>query len=123
MILGIRDFYYNVKDMKKAVAFYTEAFGLKVSHGDEYWTSLELNGISIGLHWTEGGPVPTTPRDSHGQECGGTLTFRSDDVAADRMKIETCGGKILGETKQPWGHMLTFEDIDGNVLKLMNPAY
>jgi len=23
----------------------------------------------------------------------------------------------------PWGHMLVFEDLDGNVLKLMKPKY
>jgi len=36
-------------------------------------------------------------------------------------RIELFGCKILGEADQPWGHILVFEDPDGNVLKLMNP--
>jgi hypothetical protein len=41
----------------------------------------------------------------------------------DRARIERCGGKILGEADQDWGHMLVFEDVDGNVIKLMKPKY
>jgi predicted enzyme related to lactoylglutathione lyase len=121
MIKGVRDFYYNVKDMNRAVKFYSEAFGMQKAFGDEYWTSMRLGNYNIGLHGTEGDEVPTTPRDAHGQNCGGTLTLESDDIAADRAQIEKAGGKILGDIEQPWGHMLVFEDVDGNVLKLMRP--
>lgn len=121
MIKGYRDFYYNVKDMNRAVQFYQNAFGMKKTYGDEYWTNMTIGNLTLGLHGTEGDAVPPTPRDSHGQHCGGTLTFHSDNIAEDRKKIENAGGKILGDTDQPWGHMLIFEDIDGNVLKLMNP--
>ncbi len=120
MIRGYRDFYYNVTDMNRAVIFYTESLGMKKTYGHEHWTSLQVGNLHLGLHWTNGAHIPETPRDSHGQHCGGTLTLFSDDIASDRQRIETNGGKILGETKQPWGHMLTFEDIDGNVLKLIN---
>lgn len=118
MITGIRDFYYNVKDMDRAVKFY-EALGLTKVYGHEYWTSMQMGAVELGLHGTEGKDVPKTPRDSHGQHCGGTLTLISTDIAEDRKLIEQLGGKILGEAKQDWGHMLAFEDLDGNVLKLM----
>ena len=72
MILGYRDFYYNVTNIEKALMF-NKALGLEVVHADEYWASLKL------------------------------------------------GNLILGEDDAPWGHMLVFEDCDGNVLKLMNP--
>ncbi|WP_413943246.1 VOC family protein [Bdellovibrio sp. HCB-162] len=39
------------------------------------------------------------------------------------IALDCHGVKILGEDDQPWGHMLVFEDPDGNVLKLMNPKY
>jgi predicted enzyme related to lactoylglutathione lyase len=123
MIKGYRDFYYNVTDMKRAVQFYEAAFGMKNIHGDEYWTNMSLSNLTLGLHWTEGQAIPLTPRDSHGQNAGGTLTFHSDNIPEDRKKIEKAGGKILGDTDQPWGHMVVFEDLDGNVLKLMNPKH
>ena len=123
MIKGYRDFYYNVTEMKRAVQFYTEAIGMNKTYGDEYWTTMNVGNLNLGLHWTEGEAIPLTSRDSHGQNSGGTLTFHSDNIAEDRKKIELAGGKILGESDQPWGHMLVFEDLDGNVLKLMNPKY
>ncbi len=123
MIKGYKDFYYNVKDMAKAVAFYYEALGMKKTYGHEFWTTMSVGNLNLGLHWTEGSDVPKTARDSHGQDCGGTVTFESDNISEDRNKIEKFGGKILGEADQDWGHMLVFEDIDGNVLKLMKPKY
>jgi predicted enzyme related to lactoylglutathione lyase len=120
MIQGYRDFYYNVTNMSRAVAFYTEALGMKKSYGHDHWTSMEIGNLHLGLHWTDGAEIPLTPRDSHGQHCGGTLTLYSDNIAQDRQMIENHGGKILGETNQAWGHMLIFEDLDGNVLKLIN---
>jgi predicted enzyme related to lactoylglutathione lyase len=119
MIKGYQDFYYNVRDMNQAVQFYSEALGLKKAHGHEYWTSMTLGHLTLGLHWTEGAEIPKTPRDDHGQACGGTLTLSSDNIAEDKTRIEKAGGKILGEADQAWGHMLVFEDLDGNVLKLM----
>ena len=73
MIKGYKDFYYNVKDMNKAVQFYSTAFGMKSTYGNEFWTTMTLSNLSLGLHWTEGGDVPKTPRSGHGQDCGGTL--------------------------------------------------
>jgi predicted enzyme related to lactoylglutathione lyase len=119
MIKGYKDFYYNVSDMSRAVRFYTEAFGMKKIYGDEHWTTMSLGNLNLGLHWSEGEPIPKTIRDSHGQSCGGTLTFESDNIANDRKAIEQAGGKILGEVQEHWGHMLVFEDLDSNVLKLM----
>ena len=98
-----------------------ESLGMSKIYGHEYWITMNVGNLNLGLHWAEGKEVPTTPRDSHGQESGGTLTFLSNNISEDRKKIEAAGGKILGEMDQSWGHMLVLEDLDGNVLKLMNP--
>ena len=120
MITGYQDFYYNVKDMKRAVKFYKHALQMMVAgESDEYWTSMVIGDLRLGLHGTEGDAVPATIRNSHGQKQGGTLTLGSTDINEDRKRIENAGGKILGEVKQNWGHMVVFEDLDGNVLKLM----
>ncbi|MGZ3787122.1 MAG: VOC family protein [Bacteriovorax sp.] len=120
MITGIRDFYYNVQDMNRAVKFYTEVLSFKVVHSDEYWTTLTIDGANIGLHWTEGDAVPAVLFDGHGAFHGGTLTLSSNNIEEDKRHLENAGAKILSESKQPWGHMLVFLDLDGNVLKLMN---
>lgn len=123
MIKGVHDIYYNVSDMKVAVNFYSKVLNMSVTFASEHWTSLDANGVTIGLHWSEGKPVPGFARNSHGALCGGTLTLNSDNIAADRKLLESAGAKILGEMDEAWGHMLIFEDFDGNVLKLQNPKY
>lgn len=124
MIIGIQDIYYNVSDINKAVRFYTEALQMKIRFEDEGWTALECGGVQIGLHSIEPGEtVVRVPRDSHGAHGQATLTLKSNNIAEDRKRIESLGGVTLGEDDAPWGHMLVFEDPDGNVIKLMNPKY
>jgi catechol 2,3-dioxygenase-like lactoylglutathione lyase family enzyme len=120
MITGVQDIYYSVTDSVRAKRFYIEGLGLKLRFEQEFWISLDCNGLQIGLH-PEKEPIPFVPRDAHGVHAGGTLTLRSNNIKEDRARIESYGGKILGEADQRWGHMLVFEDPDGNVLKLMNP--
>jgi catechol 2,3-dioxygenase-like lactoylglutathione lyase family enzyme len=119
MITGVQDFYYSITNRETAVRFYTTALQMKVLTNEEYWVALDCGGVRIGLHPEES--VHRVPRDAHGAHGQGTLTLRSSNVAEDRTRIEQLGGKILDEKDQPWGHMLVFEDPDGNVLKLMNP--
>ena len=120
MITGVQDFYYSVTDVERAKKFYIEGLGLSLQFEHEHWISLDVNGFSLGLH-PEENPIPQISRDSHGAHAGGTLTFRSNNINEDKQRILEFGGHILGEADQPWGHMLIFEDPDGNVLKLMNP--
>jgi catechol 2,3-dioxygenase-like lactoylglutathione lyase family enzyme len=122
MITGIQDFYYSVHQPKRAIKFYTEALGMRLITESEYWIVLDCHGVTVGLH-PEERPVPRVPRDAHGAQTGGTLTLKSDNVPEDRKRLEKAGAKILSEDDQPWGHMLVFEDPDGNVLKLMNPKH
>ncbi len=122
MITAVHDFYYSVNQPQRAIRFYIEGLGMKLIEESEYWIALDCHGMRIGLH-PESESIPKVPRDSHGAHAGGTLTLRSDNIPEDRKKLESLGAVILGEVDQPWGHMLTFEDLDGNVLKLMNPKY
>ena len=49
MITGVQDVYYNVEDMERALAFYTEVLGCVRVSGDEYWTiGLRANVSSAG---------------------------------------------------------------------------
>lgn len=120
MITGIQDVYYSVTNPKRAIRFYTEGLGMRLIEESDYWIVLDCHGVRVGLH-PEEKPIPQVPRDSHGAHAGATLTLKSDNVPEDRKKLEELGAKVLGEADQPWGHMLVFEDLDGNVLKLMNP--
>jgi len=123
MINGVHDFYYNVQDMKRATDFYVNYLNMKIVFESEHWTSLDCSGVVIGLHWSGGSEVPAIAKDTHGAHSGGTLTLKSDNISEDRKALEQAGIKVLGEMDEAWGHMLIFEDFDGNVLKLQNAKY
>lgn len=123
MITGVNDVYYNVEDMDRAVAFYRDVLGLRVVDQDQYWTSLDVGGARIGLHWTEGNKIPYVARDDHGPHAGACLTLRTDDIRRTVQHLRARGVRFLGDvTDAPWGSLATFEDPEGNVLKLMQPA-
>jgi catechol 2,3-dioxygenase-like lactoylglutathione lyase family enzyme len=122
MITGIQDVYYSITNPKRAIQFYTEGLGLSLIEESEYWIALDCHGVRIGLH-PEDRPIPFIARDSHGTHAGATLTLKSNNIYEDKKRLESFGAKILSEADHPWGHMLVFEDLDGNVLKLMHPKY
>jgi catechol 2,3-dioxygenase-like lactoylglutathione lyase family enzyme len=122
MITSNQDVYYNITDAKRSIKFYTEALGMQLLNANDYWIILNCHGVNVGLHPAQS-EIPTIPKDSHGAFAGATLTLKSDNIPEDRKKLEAAGAKILGETDQDWGHMLVFEDPDGNVLKLMHSKH
>jgi predicted enzyme related to lactoylglutathione lyase len=119
MITQVQDVYYNVADMEQAVKFYRDVLGLKVTDEDAHFTGLEVGGVRIGLHWTGGRPVPAVPKNAHGADAGATLTLRVADIEAAQQRLRENLVKILGTMDAPWGRLVTFQDPDGNVLKLM----
>jgi len=119
---GIR---YQVKDVDRAVAFYTGHLGFKldqqagkvfakVSIGD---TSLLLSGPgSSGAR-----PLP----DGRQQEPGGwnRLVLRVNDLSAHVMKMKAAGIRFRNEMEiGPGGKQIQLEDPDGNPVELFEPA-
>src|SRR5688572_17972822 len=122
MIKGIQDFYYNVRDMERALAFYGALLERAPSYRTSHFSVFEVGGLRLGLHLSEQ-EIPRVPRDGHGPLAGGTLTFASTDIAGDRARLEGLGAAILAELDETWGHLVVFEDLDGNVVKLMRAKY
>ena len=59
--------YYNVKDMKRAVPFYRDAFGLTVTNETEYWSSLThvQRGFPIFLRIRQIWIAPEKPKNHY----------------------------------------------------------
>jgi catechol 2,3-dioxygenase-like lactoylglutathione lyase family enzyme len=121
MITGVQDVYYYVQDIARALGFYRDVLGLKVTENDPHFTALDAGGLRLGLHWTGGEPVARIPRDGHGAMAGATLTLKTGNIQALKSHLETKGVAILGFMDEPWGKLLSIEDPDGNVLKIMQP--
>ena len=122
MLIGVQDLYYNVSDMGRAVAFYRDVLGMRVLDTNPWWTSLDFFGSRLGLHGSEGNPVPEIAHDEHGPFAGAVLTLRSTDIDADADYLRRSGVAIVGRSDNDWGRLVVFRDPDGNFLKLMQPA-
>jgi len=57
----------------------------------------------------------------HGALAGATMTLRVTDLSDWRERLIRGGATILGTSDNPWGRLLVFEELDGNVVKLMQP--
>jgi len=122
MIVGVQDVYVYVADMERAIRFYGDLLGLKVTYNDGHWAALDVGGVRMGLHSTGGAPVPAVPRDAGGAKAGATLTLRSTNIDEDVDRLRIVGVRFVGSiSRAGWGAVIAFEDPDGNILKLMQP--
>lgn len=122
MIVGVQDVYLYVQDMERALRFYRDLLGLTLAYNDGHWATLNVGGVRVGLHATDGEPVPAIPRDASGAKAGATLTLKSTNIDEDVDRLRAAGVRFLGQIyRAEWGAVIAFEDPDGNVLKLMQP--
>ncbi|MGH2399932.1 MAG: VOC family protein, partial [bacterium] len=113
MIVGVQDVYVYVADMERAIRFYGDLLGLKVTHNDGHWAALDVGGVRMGLHATGGSPVPAVPRDAGGARAGATLTLRSTNIDEDVGRLKIVGVRFLGSiSRADWGAAVAFEDPD-----------
>src|SRR2546425_12050302 len=96
--------------MKRAVAFYRNVLNLAVTEESEHWSAMNVGGLRVGLDSTDGKPPA-----KHA-----ILTLKTTDIRADVKTLRDRGVKLVGEIGDcPWGSVVTFEDSEGNYLKLM----
>jgi uncharacterized protein len=119
---SIVHFEIPAKDVKRASAFYSKAFGWNFTQfpGFEYWT--------IGTTASDKNGMPTSPGAINGGmgEKGKmapqavTVTVGVPDIEAALANIKKLGGKQVGK-KMPVGDMgfsAYFQDPEGNVIGL-----
>lgn len=124
-ILGFHGVRYQVKDVSRSVAFYTEQLGFKlemqhlpafanVSFGD-------LNLLLSGPQASGSRPLP----DGRHQEPGGwnRVVLRVADLPARIVALKKAGLHFRNEMEVgPAGKQIQLEDPDGNPIELFEPG-
>ncbi len=108
--------YYMVKNMDRAVKFYTKTLGLPlVVRYDDRWAEVDAGSTRIGLH-------PADGKVTHG---GGTVSFYVDDLASLAKSLRKKGAEISPLRPTPRGPMAMLKDSEGNWLHLIQftPAW
>ena len=115
MIQSISAVWLPVTDMSRALRFYGDTLGLKVTEHDGDWSEVELDGVRIGLN--------AKPSESPSGDGGAVVAFRPDGELEDEVeRLEGAGVTFTGEiSEHPWGRIAPFQDPDGNDLQLYAP--
>jgi glyoxylase I family protein len=119
---GIR---YQVKDVDRAAAFYTQQLGFTLGHQQPpAFAAVSLGDVSILLS----GPGASGSRplpDGQRQEPGGwnRVVLRVSDLAACIASLKSAGIRFRNEMESgPGGRQIQIEDPDGNPIELFEPA-
>lgn len=119
---GVR---YQVHDVARSVAFYTQQLGFTLEHQQlPAFASVSLGGSPILLS----GPGASGSRpmpDGESQQPGGwnRVVLRVSDLTACITELKRAGLRFRNETETgPGGRQIQIEDPDGNPIELFEPA-
>lgn len=114
-VTGVATVWLPVTDMQRAVGFYADTLGLKVTQQESVWAELEADGLKIGLNARD--------EETPGGEGGAVVAFRPNTEL--EQAVEDLGAKGVqfndGISDHPWGRIANFVDPDGNALQLFTP--
>ena len=121
-IWGVR---YQVKDVSKSVAFYTELLGFKLEHQQGSVFAKVRNGdLDVFLSGPGSSGARPLP-DGRKQEPGGwnRLVLRVDNLNACIEEMKRADIRFRNDMEVgPGGKQIQIEDPDGNPIELFEPA-
>jgi glyoxylase I family protein len=124
-IKGVHGVRYQVKDVARAVAFYTQHLGFTLVHQQlPAFASIALGETQILLS----GPGASGSRplpNGQSQEPGGwnRVVLRVVDLPAFIGELKKTGAHFRNEMESgPGGRQIQIEDLDGNPIELFEPA-
>jgi glyoxylase I family protein len=124
-ILGLWGVRYQVKDVQRSIAFYTQMLGFNLDHqnlpafGQVSISNLKL--ILSGPGASGSRPMP----DGRQQEPGGwnRIVLQVEDLRARIADLRKKGVNFRNEMEVgPGGKQIQVEDPDGNPIELFEPA-
>jgi len=124
-VKGFHGIRYHVKDVARAVAFYTGQLGFKLEHQQlPAFAAVSLGGATLLLS----GPGASGSRpmpNGASQEPGGwnRVVLRISDLPACIAALKDAGVRLRNEMETgPGGRQIQIEDPDGNPIELFEPA-
>ena len=124
-IVGVHGVRYQVTDVARAVAFYTDHLGFALEHQHlPEFAAVALGGVTLLLS----GPGASGSRPMPGgesQEPGGwnRVVLRVTDLPARIDALEKAGVRFRNAMESgPGGRQIQVEDPDGNPIELFEPA-
>jgi glyoxylase I family protein len=125
LILGLWGVRYQVKDVQRSIAFYTQTLGFNLDmHNLPAFGQVSIGDLKLILS----GPGASGSRpmpDGRQQEPGGwnRVVLQVKDLSACTTELKNRGVRFRNEMEVgPGGKQIQVEDPDGNPLELFEPA-
>ena len=119
---GVR---YQVKDVARSIAFYTQRLGFEVKHQHlPAFAALSLGPLDLLLSGPEASGSRPMPGGKQ-QEPGGAnrIVLRARDLPKLAESLKKAGLRFRNEIESgPAGKQIQLEDPDGNPVELFEPA-
>ena len=124
-ISAVHGFRYQVKDVARAVAFYTQHLGFTLKHQQlPAFANVSLGGVDVLLSGPGASGSRPMPNGEH-QTPGGwnRVVLRVADLPACVAALKNAGVTFRNDMEVgPGGRQVQIEDPDGNPLELFEPA-
>ena len=124
-VKGVHGVRYLVKDVARAVAFYTTHLGFTLKHQQlPAFASVSLGDVDILISGPQASGSRPMP-DGREQAPGGwnRVVLRVDDLPAFIETLKKAGLRFRNEMLTgPGGRQIQIEDPDGNPIELFEPA-
>ena len=124
-IVGLWGVRYQVKDVQRSVAFYTDQLGFNLDQEKmPAFAQVSISGLKLILS----GPGASGSRkmpDGRQQEPGGwnRVVLRVNDLSTQIEAMKKAGFHFRNEMEVgPGGKQIQIEDPDGNPIELFDPA-
>src|SRR5437867_2367018 len=118
MFLGLRTTIYHVNDLKKAKAWYAEAFGVQPYFDEAFYVGFQIGGYELGLD-------PDTSLAKPGG--GGVVAYwRVTSIESDVQHFMKLGSMVRAPVQEVGGgiKVATVSDPFGNLIGLIeNPGF
>ena len=125
IVLGFWGVRYQVKDVARSVAFYTQQLGLELDQQRlPAFAQLSVGGLKLILSGPGASGSRAMPGGDH-QEPGGwnRVILQVADLAARIAELKRAGLHFRNEMEVgPGGKQIQLEDPDGNPIELFEPA-
>lgn len=123
-IKGVHGIRYQVKDVARSVAFYTERLGFKLEHQQlPAFAAVSLGDTKMLLSGPGASGSRQMPGGQH-QEPGGwnRVVLRVSDLPGFIDALKKAGVRFRNEMETgPGGKQIQIEDPDGNPIELFEP--
>jgi glyoxylase I family protein len=124
-IISVHGVRYQVKDVARAVTFYTKQLGFKLEHQHlPAFASVSLGAFNLLLSGPEASGSRPMP-GGESQEPGGwnRVVLRVTDLPAQIEAMQKVGVRLRNPMEVgPGGRQVQVEDPDGNPIELFEPA-